>query len=320
MKLPRSSLILMAVATFGMSSTWAHTITYRFTGSVTNIDVTEGDPPLGIPHPAIGTPFEGTFTYDLNASGTPFSTGEGGVVNGMEYSSPVPPGRMRIRLAGANIESTGGSSVLVADGISGNLIESNVDFIVFAAGVQAALSLVVRLEDTTQSTFDSTALPAWVALPRFDLRNFEIFQSLPSGFAHRYLTLSVRTFEPIARNAAIDVLPERYPNRINLAERDRISVAVLSLAATANDVAFDATAIDSSSIRFGALGFEAAPVSHRLQDADGDGDTDLLLHFRIDETGIRCSTKSALLSGFTTAGRAVQGSDSVRPIRCNERS
>jgi hypothetical protein len=49
---------------------------------------------------------------------------------------------------------------------------------------------------------------------------------------------------------------------------------------------------------------------------DGDGDTDLILHFNAQEAGIACGDTNALLTGQTVAGMEIEGSDSVSTVGC----
>ncbi|MGQ0668377.1 MAG: hypothetical protein ACT4PO_01665 [Actinomycetota bacterium] len=77
---------------------------------------------------------------------------------------------------------------------------------------------------------------------------------------------------------------------------------------------FDASDVDPSTVQFGPAG--AGPTQHALEDVDGDGDTDLVLHFRTQETGIQCGVTSATLTGETFGGTALEGSDSVRTVGC----
>jgi len=111
---------------------------------------------------------------------------------------------------------------------------------------------------------------------------------------------------------AIDIRPGSTPkNRVLPGDPTaKISVAVLS-----TDI-IDATTIDSASIRFGAHGTEAAPVSSRLKDVDGDGVLDLLIRFRTGATGIQCGDVSARLTGQTLSGQSIEGVDTIRTVKC----
>jgi hypothetical protein len=79
---------------------------------------------------------------------------------------------------------------------------------------------------------------------------------------------------------------------------------------------FDATTVAPTTVRFGANGTEAAPAHFALEDVDGDGHLDMILHFRTQDTGIVCGTNSASLTGKTSNGQAIRGSDSVNTVGC----
>lgn len=119
-----------------------------------------------------------------------------------------------------------------------------------------------------------------------------------------------RTTQPTFKTVAIDIKPGDYPNSLNPNAKGRIPVAVL----TVGD--FDAGTVAAGTVRFGRKGMEAAPVHSALADADADGDIDLILHFNLTETGIVCGDTLAVLTGKTTAGRSIKGSDSIRTVGC----
>lgn len=119
----------------------------------------------------------------------------------------------------------------------------------------------------------------------------------------------IRVLVPIT-TVLVDIKPGSYPNSINPRSRGRLPVAILT-----TDT-FDASTIEPTTIRFGAVGTETAPAKWALEDIDGDGDQDLILHFETQDTGIECGVTSATLTGETTAGRLFEGQDSVNTVGC----
>jgi hypothetical protein len=115
---------------------------------------------------------------------------------------------------------------------------------------------------------------------------------------------------PTTIPVAIDIKPGSNPNSINPASNGVIPVAVLT------DAAFDAASLDVATVRFGATGAEAAPVHSAMEDVDGDGDLDLVLHFRAQQTGLACGATSASLTGKTAGGQSILGSDAVNTAGC----
>ena len=80
---------------------------------------------------------------------------------------------------------------------------------------------------------------------------------------------------------------------------------------------FDATALDPRTVLFGVSGVESAPVQSVFEDVDGDGDTDLVLHFNTQDTGIACGDTIAWLTGEVIGGPRIAASDSIRTVGCN---
>lgn len=103
-------------------------------------------------------------------------------------------------------------------------------------------------------------------------------------------------------SATVDIKPCSDPNSINLGNEGVIPVAIL----TSED--FDATAVDPGTVVFAG----ASPVGYAFEDVcPQDGDDDLILHFRTQETGIAPGDTEACLRGTTREGVSFEGCDSV---------
>lgn len=120
---------------------------------------------------------------------------------------------------------------------------------------------------------------------------------------------------PTILPVAIDIKPGGDPNSINPRSNGTIAVAILTTTTAAGDeMDFDVQQLDRSTLAFGP---NAAPVIRAsLEDADADGDLDLVAHFRTVETGIACGDTRATLSGRTAVGSAIEGTDSISTAGC----
>lgn len=111
-------------------------------------------------------------------------------------------------------------------------------------------------------------------------------------------------------HVSIDVKPGSSENSLNPNSRGRIPVAILTTDS------FDASTVDPTTVRFGSTGTEASAVHWALEDVDGDGDIDLILHFNTQQTGILCGDTSASLTGETYEGQTIEGSDIILTVGC----
>jgi predicted outer membrane repeat protein len=112
----------------------------------------------------------------------------------------------------------------------------------------------------------------------------------------------------------IDIKPGSDPNSVNCRNgHEVIAIAILS-----TDL-FDATTVDHTAVTFhGAAEVHVdrntgEPTRHE-EDLDGDGDVDLVLHFRLGSTNLTCQSTVGALWGWTFAGEAIVATDSVRMV------
>lgn len=117
----------------------------------------------------------------------------------------------------------------------------------------------------------------------------------------------------LAVEVDIDIKPGSSNNPIKLSSKGVIPVAILSSSS------FDATTVDPSTVCFGDAEdpsqrdcTEAHSKGH-IEDVDGDGDLDLMLHFDTSETGIDLGDTQACLTGTTLTGVPIEGCDVVQP-------
>jgi glycerophosphoryl diester phosphodiesterase len=114
--------------------------------------------------------------------------------------------------------------------------------------------------------------------------------------------------EPPLADAKIDIKPGSDPNSIHPFSRGVIPVAIL----TTED--FDALTVDADSVLFGPDEAEKRHKQAHVEDVDGDGDLDLLLHFRTQDTGMALGDTEGCVIGQTYDGVPIEGCDSVRTV------
>jgi hypothetical protein len=116
----------------------------------------------------------------------------------------------------------------------------------------------------------------------------------------------------VVTKVGIDIKPQGFPNSIRLSSSGKVPVAILTTSG------FDATEVDVSTVCFGDAENIAqrdctqASGSGHVEDADRDGDLDLVLRFDVEQTGIDMGDTQACLTGMTFSGEAIEGCDSVR--------
>jgi len=107
----------------------------------------------------------------------------------------------------------------------------------------------------------------------------------------------------------LDIKPGSDPNSINPSLEGDVPVAIFGADA------FDVSNVDVTTLAFGP---GAASIDHshgpHFEDFDGDGLTDLIAHFRIEQTGIAFGDLEACIVGETLDGARFAGCDAVRTV------
>lgn len=91
----------------------------------------------------------------------------------------------------------------------------------------------------------------------------------------------------------IDIKPGSDPNSINLKSKGVVPVAILSSAS------FDVTTVDASDVTFGPGEATIAHNSAHLEDVNGDGYLDMVLHFRTQELNLDDASEVADLTIYS---------------------
>jgi len=122
--------------------------------------------------------------------------------------------------------------------------------------------------------------------------------------------------EPDVIPVDIDIRPSNAVNTVYPTSTKTINVAVLSTSVADGDsVDFDATQIDPATLKF-AIGEARNIATPRVRDVDGDTDSDVILAFRTQDTGIFCGDTEATLTGETYTDELFTGTDSVVTADC----
>jgi hypothetical protein len=139
---------------------------------------------------------------------------------------------------------------------------------------------------------------------KFAVDNLKLWNVARTDFSDRF----TEGFN-LEQEVAIDVKPHNDANKIQLNSHGLLAVAILSAPA------FDATQVDPRSVKFGPGGATSVHTQVRGQDVNGDGRTDLVLQFRVSNTGLQPSATLACLTGSLAGEQTIRGCDLVQISR-----
>lgn len=137
----------------------------------------------------------------------------------------------------------------------------------------------------------------------FDFKGIDTLLFSPQG---RHIVIDSIAFGEPKITVEIDIKPGSSTNPVNLKSRGRVPVAIL------NTEDYDVLQIDWATLRFGPGG--ASPVHSSLEDVDGDGDLDMVVHFKTQETGITIDDATAGLTGKLFDDTPIEGADAVTGV------
>ena len=212
------------------------------------------------------------------------------------------PRGVAVHPAGTFVYSTGGDSVSVIDTTTNTVV----DTIPLGPLGDGPQGIAVHPDGTRVYVTNINSNNVSV----IDTSTNTVVATVPVGSAPRGYGQFIGPLPSCPLTITIDIKPGSFPNSINPNSQGVIPVAILTTSA------FDATTVDPNTVLFGATGTEAAPVQSALEDVDGDGDTDLVLQFNTQDTGIQCGDTTASLTGQTLGGQAIKGSDSIKTVGC----
>jgi hypothetical protein len=173
--------------------------------------------------------------------------------------------------------------------------------------VNISRSMVFDRNDNLYATLENSN-----QILKFDKAgNSSVFADASDGLNFPY-AITVGTC-PVRRIvvAEIDIKPGSSANTITPNSKGVIPVAILTTAT------FDATTINPLSVEFGPSGATEAHGQGHIEDVNQDGEPDLVLHFRTQDTGIQCGDTSASLTGQTVGGEPIEGSDAIKTVGCH---
>ena len=305
-RIGRFRLMLAGLAVLvGVMATGAAAATFTFSPS--SIDTT------GKVSPAFGAATY-TVTNDYDAFGVWFS--DGGVNTAIFSDPPLAWGGVNAGGIVDLITPVQGKIVVPATGgLSGKTSHLAVE-----GGIADVGNLLLQVYGCDGNLLGSTINddgtgPNGRTLMTLDIPGMHSFRvSTPAGDTFGVDSIQMEDPTPCVITVSIDIKPGSSTNPINLKSNGVIPVAILSTAT------FDATTVDASTVCFGDAEnpsqrdcTEAHGKGH-IEDVNGDGRLDMLLHYETQETGIDPGDTQACLTGKTVGGQPIAGCDSIKTL------
>ena len=137
-----------------------------------------------------------------------------------------------------------------------------------------------------------------------DTASNTVIDTAPAGLLPEGIAITPEVMATVT----IDIKPGNEQNRLNPATRGGIWIAIQS------EGPLDVLQININTVGFGPLA--AAAVGQGVRDVNNDGLPDLLLRFKVEQTGIACGDTEATLVGETLLGQQFAGTDVLETVGC----
>ena len=312
-----TGLTLALIGIFYATTVLSKEVTIAFEGNIDFVQVITFDPLNG--DVGIGTTFSGTYTYDTELSDIdPTETDA-------VYQSHDYPNGISLNIAGHSGDSrTASLSLHYRIKLTTKTVQDiqtvDTDFEGFNASMQIFLEDPMGTALSSHDLLETAPVLSDYNTRFFGLRFGGNDSCCGTDVIFNGVITNMYVIPPPPTSVNIDIKPGSDPNSINLKSKGVIPVAILSTNTADGDALdFDATQVDPHTVMFGPNGASIKHGNGHVKDVDGDGDPDMVLHFKTQETGIQCGDTDASLTGSTFANPDsvdVEGADAIKTVGC----